>query len=127
MKFVKFMDSMLEKNPAIFSLISLLLLSWPLFFFLRRSPAIPDLRYSEFVIALVYTSNSFSIFSIAAKLLGLVLLKWLALIMVFVALKQFSGYSMKRLLGYIVLTLIISVALLMVVSGILIYILWKIG
>ena len=127
LKFVKFMDSMLEKNPAIFSLITLLLFSWPLFFFLQRSPAIPDLRYSEFVIALVYTSNSFSIFSIAAKLLGLVLLRSLALIMVFVALKQFSGYSMKRVLGYIILTLIISVTALAAVSGIIIYFLWKIS
>ena len=127
LRFAKFMDSMLEKNPAIFSLITRLLFSWPLFFFIRRSPTIPDLRYSEFVITLVYTSNSFSIFSIAGDLLGLVLLRWLAFIMVFVALKQFSGYSMKRLLGYIILTLIVSVTAFAVVSGIIIYVLWKIG
>lgn len=125
MKFAQFMHSMWQKNPAIFALITLLMFSWPLFFFLRGSPTIPDLRYSEFVVALVYTSNSFSIFSIAGNILGSLLLKILAIIMIFVALRQFSGYSKKRLLGYITLTLILSTLAIAAVSGIMIFILWK--
>ena len=85
LKFVKFMDSLREKNPAIFAFISLMLFSWPLYFFLRRSPTIPDLRFSEFVVALTYTANTYSIFSIAGTLLNSLILAILAVIMVFVA------------------------------------------
>lgn len=126
LKFAQFMDSLREKNPTIFALFSLLLFSWPLFFFLRRSPTIPDLRFSEFVVALVYTSNTYSIFSIAGKMLSSSLLAILALIMVFVALKQFSGYSMKRLLGYIILTAIISFIVFGTAFGIGLFITYKI-
>ena len=125
LKFVQFMDSLREKNPTIFALFSLLLFSWPLFFFLRRSPAIPDLRFSEFVVALVYTSNTYSIFSIAGKMLSSFLLAILAVIMVFVALKQFSGYTIKRLLGYIILTAIISFIVFGAVFGIGLFITYK--
>lgn len=125
LKFAQFMVSLQKKNPAIFALFSLLLFSWPLFFFLRRSPAIPDLRFAEFVVALVYTSNTYSIFSIVGNLLGSLLLKILAVIMVFVALKQFSGYSKMRLLGYIMLTVIISFIVFATVFGIGLFITYK--
>ena len=114
-RFTTKMDSLREKNPAIFSLLALMLFSWPLFFFLRKTPKIPDLRFSEFIIVLVYTSNTYSIFSIAGDLLDSDLLRLIAVIMVFVALHQFSGYKKRRILGYITLTLIISVAVLCVV------------
>ena len=114
-RFTTKMDSLREKNPAIFSLLALMLFSWPLFFFLRKTPKIPDLRFSEFIVVLVYTSNSYSIFSIAGDLLDSDILRLIAVIMVFVALHQFSGYKKRRILGYITLTLIISVAALCVV------------
>ena len=126
-KFAKFMASLWKKNPAIFAFISLMLFSWPLYFFLRRSPTIPDLRFSEFVVALTYTANTYSIFSIAGTLLNSLILAILAVIMVFVALKQFSGYSKMRLLGYITLTLIISFAVLIAIFGLAIFIAYKIG
>ena len=114
-RFTTKMDSLREKNPAIFSLLALMLFSWPLFFFLRKTPKIPDLRFSEFIIVLVYTSNTYSIFSIAGDLLDSNILRLIAVIMVFVALHQFSGYKKRRILGYITLTLIISVTVLCVV------------
>lgn len=116
-RFITKMDSLREKNPAIFSLLALMLFSWPLFFFLRKTPKIPDLRFSEFIIVLVYTSNTYSIFSIAGDLLDSDILRLIAVIMVFVALHQFSGYKKRRILGYITLTLIISVAALCVVAS----------
>lgn len=109
------MDSLREKNPAIFSLFTLMLFSWPLFFFLHKTPKIPDLRFSEFIVVLVYTSNTYTIFSIVGDLLDSDLLRLIAVIMVFVALHQFSGYKKRRILGYITLTLIISVAALCVI------------
>ena len=114
-RFTTKMDSLREKNPAIFSLLALMLFSWPLFFFLHKTPKIPDLRFSEFIVVLVYTSNTYTIFSIVGDLLDSDLLRLIAVIMVFVALHQFSGYKKRRILGYITLTLIISVAVLCVI------------
>ena len=118
LRFVKVMDALREKNPAIFSLLSLVLFSVPLFFFLRSSPTIPDLRYSEFIVALVYTSNMYSIYSIAGNLLGFSILNIIAVLMIFVALKQFSGFSKLRVLRYIVLTTLISIFVMVLIGGV---------
>lgn len=118
LRFVKVMDALREKNPAIFSLLSLVLFSVPLFFFLRSSPTIPDLRYSEFIVALVYTSNMYSIYSIAGNLLGFRILNIIAVLMIFVALKQFSGFSKLRVLRYIVLTTLISIFVMVLIVGV---------
>ena len=118
LRFVKVMDALREKNPAIFSLLSLVLFSVPLFFFLRSSPTIPDLRYSEFIVALVYTSNMYSIYSIAGNLLGFRILNIIAVLMIFVALKQFSGFSKLRVLRYIVLTTLISIFVMVLIGGV---------
>ena len=106
--FISGMDGLSKKNPAIFSLLSLMLFSLPLYMFFRRSPAIPDLRYSEFFVALVYTSNMFSIYSILGDLLHFGILKTVALLMIFVLLKQFSGFSKKRVFVSLLLTMLIS-------------------
>lgn len=118
LRFVKVMDALREKNPAVFSLLSLVLFSVPLFFFLRSSPTIPDLRYSEFIVALVYTSNMYSIYSIAGNLLDSSILNIIAVLMIFVALKQFSGFSKLRVLRYIVLTTLISIFVMALIGGV---------
>ena len=118
LRFVKVMDALSEKNPAVFSLLSLVLFSVPLFFFLRSSPTIPDLRYSEFIVALVYTSNMYSIYSIAGNLLDSSILNIIAVLMIFVALKQFSGFSKLRVLRYIVLTTLISIFVMVLIGGV---------
>ena len=123
-KYAKMMDKLRKKNPAIFALLSLVLFSIPLFFFLRSCPAIPDLRFSEFIVALVYTSNTYSIYSITGNLLNSGILKVLAVLMIFVTLKQFSGYSKRRLLGYLLLTLLISAVALALIGAIGIFILY---
>lgn len=52
----------------------------------------------------------------------------MAVLMVFVALKQFSGYSKRRLLGYMALTVLISLAVMASVIGIALYVLYlKVG
>lgn len=117
-KFAKLMDALRDSNPAIFALLTLILFTVPLYYFWRKSPTIPDLRYSEFVVALVYTSNMYSIYSIAGNLLGSSLLKLLAVLMVFVALKQFSGFSKKRVLGHLILTVLISTVFLVAIFGV---------
>ena len=123
-KFVLMLDSLNDKNPALFSLLTLILLTVPLFFFFRSSPNIPDLRYSEFIVALTYTSNCYSIYSIAGNLLDCGLLRFFAYLMVFVSLRQLSGFSKSRLFGYIVLTVIISITVLLLLFGVWIYLIY---
>ena len=109
MKFAKLMKTLNKKNPAIFALLTLMLFSFPLFLYFRKSPNIPDIHYPEFFVALVYTSNMYSLYSITGNLLNSSLLKLIAFLMIFVALKQFSGFSKKRVLGYIVLSGLLTV------------------
>lgn len=121
---IKVLDKLRDMNPSVFSLLTLMLFSLPLYLFLRHSPNIPDLRFSEFAVALVYTSNAYSIFSIIGNLLGSFIIQLLAILMIFVTLKQFTGYSKKRLLGYITLSLLIVSTILIVLCSIVIYVLY---
>ena len=107
-KVVKFLNGLRKQNSSFFSLFSLLFFAAPLYLFFRRSPAIPDFRFSEFVVALVYTSNMYSLYSITASVLGFHLIDLLAVLMVFVALKQLSGFSKRRVFFYSILAFIIS-------------------
>jgi len=118
------MNYLNDKNPAIFSLLLLILLSLPMYFFFRSTPTIPDLRFSEFFVALVYTSNSFSIVTMVIDLLGLSGLKILSLLMIYISFRQFSGFSRLRLLVYFILTLIISTILLLVLCCLGIFIIY---
>ncbi|MBR5699025.1 MAG: DUF3667 domain-containing protein [Prevotella sp.] len=124
-KFAKIMNALRKKNPAIFALLTLMMFSLPLYLFIRRSPNIPDLRYSEFAVALVYTSNTFSIYSIIGNLLSSEIIKLIALLMIFVALKQFLGYSKLRLLGYIILSVLIVMVIIAAIMALGIYIAWQ--
>lgn len=116
-RFAKFMDAMLEKYPAIFSLVMILLFFWPMYIFLRHSPNILDLRFSEFIVAMIYTSNTFTIFLIMGNLFNSDILKFFAVFMIFVAISQFSGYKKRRILGYLIISLIISVFVVLLVAG----------
>lgn len=121
---IKALNKLWDKNPAVFALLMLMLFSLPLYLFLRHSPNVPDLRYSEFVVVLVYTANVYSIYSIIGDLLGSVVIQLFAVFMIFVTLQQFSGYSKKRLLGYITLTQIIVATVFMALMALIIYILY---
>lgn len=121
---IKALNKLWEKNPAVFALLMLMLFSLPLYLFLRHSPNVPDLRYSEFVVVLVYTANVYSIYSIIGDLLGSVVIQLFAVFMIFVTLHQFSGYSKKRLLGYVTLTQIIVATVLIALIALVIYLLY---
>lgn len=117
----KFIGKLEEKSPALSSFILLVLVSAPLFLFFRCCPAIPDLRYSEHLVALVYTANVYTIYSMLAELFSSGIIKLLAVVMIFVSLKQFTGYSKRRLLLYICLTALIFIAIISIL-GILFYV-----
>ena len=117
--FPKYIHNFSKKNPAIFGFLSLLLWSAPLYLFIRRCPAIPDLRFSEHLVAMVYTSNMYTIFTIISSLLPFHLLsditKLLAVIMIFVALHQLTGDTKRRLLRYILLTVLITLVIVSII------------
>ena len=115
-------------NPALFSLMLLMLVSLPLYIFFRHCPAIPDLRLSEHMVALVFISSSYTII----RLIGDVLtfggtFRLIAVVMVFVAMRQFTGYSRRRLLLYLFLTFLILLILFVitVALAILIIAMWQ--
>ena len=127
-KFVKSLDLLHDKNPTLFSFFILLLCSIPLYIFFRKAPSIPNLRYSEFVVALTYTSNMYSLYSITGTILGIRLLELFATVMFIVALSQFSGFSKLRVLMKLIITAIISfvaIVFLLVAAVALVYILTK--
>lgn len=114
----------IENHQTVFQLLWLLLFSVPLYLFFRHSPAIPDIRYSEFFVAMVYTSNLLFIASIACGLLCLsVGIEMLCYLLTIIPLKQLSGYSYKRTITNIILALVLLfvVSLLVAIAAALAY------
>lgn len=103
------MRNLSDENPAIFSLLLLVMLNVPMYFFLRKSPKLPDMRYSEFIVAQVYISNASSIYSTMGQLLNIPLFKLLGAIITIVAFKQFTGFSKRRILLYLAITFVIII------------------
>lgn len=123
-KIPKYMKLAEEKAPTLLAFLMLLISSVPLYLFFRRCPKLPDLRFSEHVVALVYTSNMYSIYRILADLTPIcsTLIKFLSVFMVFVALKQFTGYSKRRLFWYMFLAFLIISVLLAAFIALIVYI-----
>ena len=82
------------KHLSFVTIIFLLLFSLPLYFFFRKSPAYPDIKYSEFFVAVVYITNMITVYSIFVSFFGLS--QWLDVavyILTLIPLKQLSGFS----------------------------------
>ena len=90
-----------------------------LYIFFRRCPAIPDLRYSEFLVALVYTSNMYTMYCMALDFLCIDYgLLTLALALTMVPLKQLSGFKWWRLIFNIIMaSILMAVALFVVLAA----------
>ncbi len=87
-----------NKNLSLMYLACLLLFSVPLYMMFRHSPAIPDLRFSECFVAMIYITNMLLIYSIIFSLLwpndtADSIFALLILPLVIIPIKQFSGYS----------------------------------
>ena len=88
-----------KKFPSILALFGLVLLAGPFYLLFKRSPNIPDMRFSEFFVALVYADNMFSIIT---SITGFFCLD-MALILLptmLIPLKQLSGYPWWKVLLY---------------------------
>ena len=106
-----------KKFPNLFALAWLLAFSFYLYLFFRKSPAYPGMRYSELAVAMIYTSNMYSIFSNIVDFLciDIALLDICLLLLPLVPLHQLSGFRWTKLLG---ITAISSAMLVATVVGI---------
>ncbi len=96
-----------KRNPAFYWLLMLFVLSLPLYLFFRKSPNIPDLRYSELFIALVYTWGMQDIYKIALAFFGFYYNNQeFALLLCIIPLKQLSGFKWWRTTLYVILSYI---------------------
>ena len=88
-----------NKHVSLVWLTGLLLFTVPLYMMFRHSPAIPDLRFSECFVAMIYITNMLLIYSIVPSLLLALgsktdeVISTLLLLLAIIPIKQFSGYS----------------------------------
>lgn len=96
-----------EKNPALFWLLLLALLSAPLYPLFRKSPTIPDLRFSELLITLVYTNDMFAIYTIISSFFCIPDgIEDVAYLLPAIPLKQLSGFKWWRTILYLLFSYI---------------------
>ena len=118
-----------EKHSSVMALACLLLFSWPLWLMIRRCPAIPDLRFSECFVAMVYIINMFIIYNIIPSLLcfrpDVEIIYWLlSLLLILIPIKQLTGYSYPSVIWRVFVALIpfcFLLLLLFAVAGVAIY------
>lgn len=116
-----------EKNPSLFWLLMLAMLSAPLYPLFRKCPTIPDLRFSELIITLVYTYDMFALYNTIFTFLcipdGFDDVVWL---LPAIPLKQLSGFKWWRTILYLLLSYIamfmILVGMLCAIAAILYYV-----
>ena len=96
-----------EKNPSLFWLLMLAMLSAPLYPLFRKCPTIPDLRFSELIITLVYTYDMFALYNAIFTFFcipdGFDDVVWL---LPAIPLKQLSGFKWWRTCLYLLLSYI---------------------
>lgn len=115
------MERFEKRFPSINMLFVLLIVSGFLFLFFRHSPNIPDMRYSEFFIALLYTTNMYTIYSIVFDFFCLSKLSSLSIFLTLIPLKQMSGFSWGRTILKTVAAFLIMVALLILLIFLVVY------
>ena len=101
-----------KRFPSINMLIVLMILSGFLYLFFRCCPNIPDLRYAEFFMVLLYTANMYTIYSIVFDFFCLSKLSSSAIFLTLIPLKQMSGYGWRRTALKAVAAFVIMITLL---------------
>lgn len=111
-----------ERFPNLLSLTTVFCLTVFYYLFFRKSKNIPDLRFSEFLIAMVYTANMLTIYEVTLAFLGVnSTYATLASVLTVIPLKQLSGFSWIRTILSMVAAFVIFY-ILAVFLGIVIYI-----
>ena len=115
-----------EKNSSLFWLLLLVVLSVPLYPLFRKSPAIPDLRFSELLITLVYTCDMFAIYEIIFNFFCIPDgFDDVVYLLPAIPLKQLSGFKWWRTILYLILSyiswFILSIGIVLAIAAILYY------
>ena len=117
------LNAWIEQHTSAFHLILLLLFSLPFYLMFRHSPAIPDLRLSECIVAMVYISTMLIIYNIVPSLLCFstkaeMIYSILTLLLVIIPLKQLTGYSYPSTIWRLVVAFIPFAILFLLLFGI---------
>ncbi len=85
-------------NPAIVSLVFITMFSWIFFLYFRKSKHIGKMGFAEFFIAMVYTNNMTSVYSIVKTFFCInnPIVELCILVSYIFPLKQISGYNWKK-------------------------------
>lgn len=107
-KFVSWLDN----NQTIVQFLLLLVLSGPMYLLFRKNKKIPDIRYSELFIAMVYITNMMTIINIIGGffLPGNVSVKHLAYALSIIPLTQLFGYSYLKTLFKVIASFAILIS-----------------
>ena len=98
----------INKNMSIVLLVIVLLLSGPLYLLFRHCPRIPDMRFSEFFVAMIYFTDMWYLYSIVASFFCMnYYVESLFPLLTVIPLKQLSGYSYWQTIWRALLALII--------------------
>ena len=121
----------LEQHGSVVMLAGLLVFSFPLYLLFRHSPAIPDLRFSECFVSMVYITDMFLIYNIIPSLLCFsvkaeIIYNMLTLLLPIIPIKQMSGYSYwstfwRLLAAFIPFVVVCFLLFVAIVIGIFIY------
>ena len=99
-EYTKILLNWVKDHQTVSELLLVFVLSLPMYRFFRHNKMIPDLRYAEFFVSIVYVTNLMTIIQIIGRFFlprdGTV--DMLAYIYSIVALKQLYGYNFKRTL-----------------------------
>ena len=117
------LNAWIEQHTSAFHLILLLLFSLPFYLMFRHSPAIPDLRLSECIVAMVYISTMLIIYNIVPSLLCFstkteMIYSVLTLLLVIIPIKQLTGYSYPSTIWRLVVAFIPFAILFLLLFGI---------
>ena len=105
-----------KRFPSINTLVLLMVVSGFLYLFFRHCPKIPDLRYPEFFMALLYTANMYTVYSIVFDFFCFTKLSSLSIFLTLIPLKQMSGFTWRRTaLKAVTATLIMFVLLILLI------------
>lgn len=109
-----------ERYMSFYTLFFLIVASGFFYMFFKKCPTIPDLRFSELLVALVYISNMLMLYSIICDFLCLpFIVEYSCQLFGVVALKQLTGLSWWRTILYTLLTfLLMFVSLSLVVAAV---------
>ena len=102
-----------ESNSSYVVLMMLLLYSFPLWLLIRRCPAIPDFRFSECFVAMVYIINMLTIYTLIPQFMCVsykteMIFSLTVTLLMIVPVKQLSGYGYLQAVWRMFVALILA-------------------